>query len=396
MSTLKGKRLLLLGAGRGNLGLVKTAKQQGVYVVIAGLGGDYPCNAYADKFCFADISDPDAILKVAMEEKIDGAVICCSDTGLKAIGRCNDKLGLSGLTEREARVSSDKLLMKERLQDAGVRTAKYFRVSSKVELDEAVEKIGYPIIIKAVDLQGSRGINIVRDTSELYTAYENTMSLTRRSFCLVEEYVVGTEYGVQSFVYNGDILFVLPHGDETVMCGTAVPVGHYMPYFLNEGLYSDTVNQVKRAISALGFDNCAVNVDLIEKDGKAYIIELTGRVGANCLPELTSNYFGINYYEMILATCLGENPLPYFERRTSPCVTKAIMIRSDRNGIVKNVLIPDINNVEIHMFIHNGSEVRAFTNSNDAIGEVIVKGDSFATCNRLISDAINKIEISYE
>lgn len=39
MDDFKGKKLLLQGASRGNLGLIKTAKAHGVYVVMTGLGG---------------------------------------------------------------------------------------------------------------------------------------------------------------------------------------------------------------------------------------------------------------------------------------------------------------------------------------------------------------------
>ena len=392
---LKGKRLLLQGASRGNLGLIKTAKAHGVYVVMTGLGGDFPCNPYADEFCKADILDCNAVLKVAQDHHVDGVVICCSDTGLKAVGRCNDVMGFHGLTESSAEESSNKLLMKECLLAAGVRTAKFFKITNKTELEKAVREIGFPVIIKAVDLQGSRGINIVREKTDLECAFDDTMSLTRKNFCIVEQFIEGREYGAQAFIYQGEVLFVLPHGDETIMCRTAVPVGHYMPYEMSDELLVDTKLQVINGIKALDFDNTAVNVDLIEKDGKAYIIELTGRVGANCLPELTGNYFGINYYEMILATCLGESPLPYWEERKAPCVTLARMIRSKHDGIVKSVAVPELPDVEIHIFIHEGSEVRAFTNSNDAIGEVIVKGLTMEECEQKITEAINNVKIYF-
>ena len=372
--SLKGKKVLVQGASRGNLGFVKTAKEEGVSIVMTGLGGDFPCNPYADKFCYADISDPVAVLKVAQDEKVDGVIICCSDTGLRAVGRCNDVLGLSGVTESAAMISSNKLLMKEKLLAKGVRTAKYLKVRDESELDAVEKEIGFPMIVKATDLQGSRGINIVQKESELRSAFKDTMSLTKKDYCIIEEYLVGKEYGAQAFVYKGDVLFVLPHGDETIMCKTAVPVGHYMPYKMSEELYEDTVLQVTNAIKAIEIDNCAVNVDLIERDGKAYIIELTGRVGANCLPELTSNYFGINYYKMILATALGQSPIPIFEKHSEPCTTLARMIHSDKAGICKSVSMSELPDTQIHLFIHKGSEIRIFTNSNDAIGEIIVKG----------------------
>lgn len=393
LDKLKGKRLLLQGASRGNLGLIKTAKANGVYVVLTGLGGDFPCNPYADKFCYADILNCDAVLKIAQDEKVDGAIICCSDTGLKAIGRCNDVMGLTGLTEKSAEESSNKLLMKELLIKAGIRTAQFFQINNEEELKIAIEKIGYPVIIKAVDLQGSRGINIVEDESKLQTAFYDTMSLTRQDFCIVEEFIVGKEFGAQAFVYHGEVLFVLPHGDETLMCRTAVPIGHYMPYVISDELYVDTCNQVKESIKALNFDNCAVNIDLIEKDGKAYIIELTGRVGANCLPELTSNYFGINYYEMILSTCLGESPLHIWEQRKESCATLSRMIRSEKSGIVKSISIPEIEDAHLNMFINKGCTVREFSNSNDAIGEVVVKGKDLIECERRLENILNKISI---
>lgn len=390
----KDKRILLQGASRGNLGFVKTAKQHGVYVVMTGLGGDFPCNPYADKFCKADISDPDAVLMVAKEEKVDGTIICCSDTGLQAVGRCNDQLSLSGITEAAATTSANKLLMKEKLFANGVRTANFLKVSKESELEKVEKEIGYPMIVKATDLQGSRGINIVKNPEKLLEAFRDTMSLTKKDYCIIEQYIEGTEFGAQAFVYKGEVLFVLPHGDETIMCKTAVPIGHYMPYEISEVLFKDTATQVTNAIKALDINNCAVNVDLIEKDGKAYIIELTGRVGANCLPELTSNYFGINYYEMILATCLGESPLPIWNQRKAPQATLARMIKSDRSGICKSVSYSELPDTQVQMFIHEGSEVRKFTNSNDAIGEIVVRGKNLSECEELMDKALKTVCIN--
>ncbi|MCM1140682.1 MAG: ATP-grasp domain-containing protein [Muribaculum sp.] len=390
---LKGKKLLVQGAGRGNLGIVKVAKDNGVETIVTGLGGDYPCSELADKECIADISDCDAVLEVACKNEIDGAVICCSDTGLRAVGRCNDAMHLSGITEKSAIVSSNKYEMKELLVSNGVRTAPFMKVRNQDEIKKAIEEIGFPVIIKAVDLQGSRGIDIVKDSTQLMASFDNVMSQTHKDFCIVEKFLEGREYGAQSFVYGGEVLFVLPHGDETIMCKTAVPIGHYMPLELSEDMRKDTDIQVKKAIEALGLNNCPVNVDLIEVDGEAYIIELTGRVGANCLPELVSNYYGINYYEMILNTVLGESPIAIFDKRDKPVATMARMIQSDKSGIVNSIRVPNLPNTEILMFVKKGSEVRKFTNSNDAIGQIVVKGSSVQECVKMINRAINSIEI---
>ncbi|MBD5312406.1 MAG: ATP-grasp domain-containing protein [Bacteroides sp.] len=392
-SNLKGKRLLIQGAGRGNLGLIKTAKENGIITIVTGLKGDYPCLPLADKICYVDIKDVEGVFKVAVTNNIDGAVICCSDTGLHAVGICNDRLGLCGLSEKSAILSFNKDKMKETLIKNGVRTAPYYKVEDYEQLKTVVNLLKYPIIIKAIDLQGSRGINIVYENKGLLEAFQQVMEQTNENFCIVEKFLEGKEYGAQAFIYNNEVLFVLPHGDETVMCRTLVPIGHYFPLELSTELYEDTKIQIERAIKALGLNNCPVNIDLIEVDGKAYIIELTGRVGANCLPELVGKYFGINYYDMILNTVLGGNPIPIFNSHKKPSATIARMIKSIKSGTLLQFSIPTLPDTEIQMFLKSGDRVNTFTNCNDVIGQIIVVGSTLAECEAKIKIAEENIDL---
>jgi biotin carboxylase len=395
----KGKKLLVQGAGRGHLGLVKTAKEMGIYIVMTGLPGDYPCIPYADKLCYANIADTDEILAVAKKESVDGIVICCSDIGLQSVGYVCDKLHLCGLSEKSAKMSSNKLLMKQALIDAGVRTAKFKELRNINDVQMAIRNLSFPLIVKATDLQGSRGIFIVQDIDALKAGFEEVMSETKQSFCIVEEFIEGQEFGAQSFVYKGKILFILPHGDETIMCATAVPIGHYMPLdIVDVSLCEDILNQADKAIKAIGLDNCAINIDFIVKDGKAYVIELTGRVGANCLPELTSNYWGINYYKMIIALSLGEDPTIYFNNRLlRPKATISKMIKSDKTGFVASIEYPEVaDNITVEMFVKRGSEIHRFTNSNDAIGQVIIADKNIGDCQIGIRQFLDKLKINFK
>lgn len=388
---MKGKRLLVNGAGRGNLGLMKAAKELGVYTIVTGLAG--PCKELADK-TYPEVhpGHPDEVLKVAELEHVDGAAITCNDMGLESVGRCNDVLHLQGISEVVAKCAANKLYMKEKLVANGVRTARYLNVYNETELNEAVSQLKLPVIIKATDLQGSRGICIVREQNELEVAYDEVMSLTHKDFCIVEEFIEGIEFGAQAFVYKGDVLFVLPHGDETVMCKTAVPVGHYMPYKMGEALGADVDLQARKAIAALGLDNCAVNIDFISRGDQAYIIELTGRGGANGLTDITGEYLGIDYYEMMTVTALGGDPRAVFERRLAvPRASISKMLISDKSGIVKSVKVQELPDTEITLFIEAGSEVRAFTNSNDDIGQIVVWGKNLEECNFKIDKALKAI-----
>ncbi len=387
------KKLLINGAGRGNLGLMKAAKEMGVYTIVTGLEG--PCKELADKI-YPEVhpGHPDEVLEVAQQEKIDGAAITCNDMGLESVGRCNDVLHLQGIKEEVAKCAANKLYMKEKLVANGVRTARFMNIHNEAELNEAVKSLEFPVIVKATDLQGSRGICIVRKEDHLKSAYDEVMSLTHKDFCIVEEFIEGTEFGAQAFVYKGEVLFVLPHGDETVMCKTAVPVGHYMPYTMSDALAVDVVLQARKAIAALGLDNCAVNIDFISRDDKAFIIELTGRGGANGLTDITGEYYGINYYKMMVVTALGGDPREVFSKKLStPRASVSKMLTSDRSGIAKSVTIPTLPDTDITMFIKAGDEYRSFTNSNDDIGQIVVSGVNLSECAKRIEEAQRLITI---
>jgi len=396
------KRLLILGAGRGQIGLFKVAKEMGIHT-IAGTMPDNnpPCIPLADEVCYMNIAKPDEVAEKAKNLNLDGVATCCLDTGVSALGKTCDTLNLVGMSESAAIMCNDKSKMKKAFIECGVNTAKYFEISSEEELEVALESIQLPVIIKATDLQGSNGIYIAKNRDAAFEGFRSTMKLTKRSYCIVEEYIEGWEFGAQAFVYRGEVLFVMPHGDETYMSHTAVPVGHYVPLQCDEDIYRQTEDIVKKAVMALGLDNCAVNIDLILRDNKVYMIELTGRVGANCLPELVQINFGIEYYKMIVAMAVGDDPLIYWNNR--PSKTKAglakMVLETEKSGILKEIQYQDSGDSDIQevtFFKNPGDNIRIFENSSDCIGQCIVQGETLEECRSKMNEIIARIKLVLE
>lgn len=395
----ENKRLLILGAGRGQLGLYKAAKDLG-YVVIAGTlpGAHKPTLNLADETCYMDIANPEEVLDKARDLNLDGVATCCLDTGIGSLGRVCDKLNLVGITENSAKLCNDKSIMKKAFIDNDVNTAKYYEISSNDDLNKALEKIQLPVIIKATDLQGSDGIYIAKSKDEAKEGFNNAMSKTKRNYCIVEEFIEGWEFGAQAFVYNNEVIFVMPHGDETYMSHTAVPVGHYVPLNLDIDVVGKIENEVIKAIKALGLNNCAVNVDMILRNNEVYIIELTGRVGANCLPELVEINYDIEYYKMIASMAVSENPLEFWTQRSK--VNKAglarMIIETEKSGILKEIANKnkkDSDIVEISFFKEVNDEIRKFENSSDCIGQIIVKADNLEQCEEKIEKITSNIKL---
>ena len=394
-----GKRLLIVGAGRGQVGLYKAAKELGIHTTAGTMPDNNPPGIkLADEVCYMNIAKPDEVLEKARGLHIDGLATSCLDTGVPAIGKVCDALHLTGLTENAAIMCGDKLKMKRAFMQHGVSTAKFVEIHTQEELEAALVTLKLPVIIKATDLQGSNGIYIAKTHEAAIEGFHGAMGKTHRDYCIVEQYIEGYEFGAQAFVYHGEVLFVMPHGDETYMSHTAVPVGHYVPFEGDENIHKQAETAVKGAIRALGLNNCAVNVDLILKDNTVYVIELTGRVGANCLPELTQINFGIEYYKMIAVMALGENPLELWEqRRDKPMAGLAKMILETKTpGVLESIeykgeIEGDV--LEVTFFKHPGDEIRIFENSNDCVGQVIVQGDTLDECKQTLQGVLDRIEM---
>ncbi|NLA43569.1 ATP-grasp domain-containing protein [Candidatus Saccharibacteria bacterium] len=394
---MKKKKLMILGAGATQVPLVRVSKELGYHTVVASIDGNYPAFDVCDEIALVDISEPSAVLEKAIEFRIDGITTCCLDTGIHAVGYVAERLGLCNISNSAAEMCYNKLLMKRAFLDNGVPTADFRMVTDTHELYSAMDEIGFPLIIKAVDLQGSRGIYICRSVDEAVNGYNNVMPVTKKDFCIVEKYLEGYEFGAQAFIYNHDILFVLPHGDNTYMSHTAVPIGHYAPFDGDNQLKEQSDTVVRAAIDAIGLDNCAVNVDLIVEDNTVYVIELTGRVGATCLPELVSIYYGIDYYKMIAMAAMGENPAQVFEKRNETYTANASrMLLSEKSGRIADIMldIPEDDRIyEVSMIVEKGSEINKFENAKDRIGQVIVKGKTYDDCEKLIQRIQNGITI---
>ena len=393
------KRLLILGAGRGQLGLYKAAKELGIHTIAGTMPKAHkPCLELSDEICYMDISNPDEVEQKAKDLNLDGAATCCLDTGIVSLARLCDKQNLVGLNEEAAIMCGDKYKMKEAFKKHNVNTARHFVVKNEKELKNALDDLQSPVIVKATDLQGSKGIYIAKNEEEAINGFKQTMSLTKRDYCIVEEFIEGYEFGAQAFVYNNEVLFVMPHGDETYMSHTAVPIGHYVPLDVKDDVIEKTKIEVKKAIKALGLNNCAVNVDMILKNDEVYIIELTGRVGANCLPELVEINYGIEYYKMIASMAISENPLEFWSQRSkeNKAGLARMIIETEKSGILKEIVNSnekDDDIVEITFFKEENDEIRKFENSNDCIGQVIVKADNIKQCEEKIEKITNNMKL---
>lgn len=393
------KQIMILGASYSQIPLYQAAKRLGVTTIAASIPGDYSGFDYADEICYVNIGDPQAVVEAAKGWKIDGIATCSLDLGMAAIGAVCEAFSLPGPGMEAAAKASNKWEMKKALVKAGVQTAAFYRISGEKELEEAMDKLKFPVIVKAVDLMGSRGIYRSNTKEEARKNYQKTMEATGKDYCLIEEFIEGHIFGVEAMVQNGQILYQLPNNIEAFKGDTPTPVGHSVPFKELDRLGGQIRAQVELAIRALGLDNCPVNCDLIMRGDKVYIIELTGRSGATGIAEMVSVYYDLDYYEIIVKLALGMDVSGEFQKggEKVPNLTHTLM--ADKEGIVKaihnrNPESEDI--VELSFNIKPGDRVRPYQNGRDRIGQVILKGKSLDLCEARLEEVLAGIYLELE
>lgn len=391
------KTLMIMGAGIYQVPLIKTAKRMGIHTIAVSIPGNYPGFSLADEVCYENTVDYEAVLRVAKEKKIDGIVTAGTDVAVITIGKVCDELGLKGLSFEAAQIASDKLGMKKKYEEYQVRTARFRLVKlDGSDLKEKASELTFPLIFKAVDSSGSRGIKRVDSEAEFESTRQYVAESTHKDYFLVEEFIEGEEFGAQAFVQDGKVEFILPHGDFVFHGDTGVPVGHFAPYELSEEVIADCKEQLVKAVKAMGLDNCAINADFILKDGKTYVLELGGRSGATCLAELVSIYYGFDYYEKLIRVALGEN-VSFASDKAVPNVSKLLM--SDKDGVIVSQTDenqPSEELVDVQFDYKPGDTVHAFHVGPHRIGHVITRGETLERANKALETALSRIHIVVE
>ena len=388
-------RVLILGAGVYQVPLIRKARDKGYHVTVTTRKGNYPGLAFADEAWFVDTRDHEELLRLSRANNIEAVLTTGTDVAIPSLGYLCDQLGLPGITYETAQLCSNKILAQQRFAKHGVPAAKHQCVATMDEALKAMSSIGLPVIIKAPDSSGSRGVVVVTRDSELNSAFEQAMAVSRLGEVLIEELLIGEEFGAQAIVSAGRVLHCLCHNDTVTPPPVSAPIGHSCPFKMNDSLQREALEVTQQAVTALGIDNAVCNVDLMATDRGIRMLEIGARIGATGIPEITQRHFGIDLYELALQIAFGY--LPQVEVRPGP-VSAILIIRSPKTGVLTRCRIPGhLNNHPgidaIHFDYPEGAEVNGFRTGPDRIGDIFVTGPTAADAEVFAEKVASELEI---
>ncbi|MCP4152130.1 MAG: ATP-grasp domain-containing protein [bacterium] len=374
MKKTEKKKVLILGASFSYVGSIKAAREMGNLVLVADRNPQAVGFQYADIPLHVDITDIDGCIKAGREHAID-AVVAVNDFGVLTAARVSEALGIPGLPVDVAVIASDKYLMRQAWEKAGVPSIPFVKVTSVKELKKAVQEIGLPAIIKPCDSRGGgcRGVQLIDEATELQEVFDYADSFYQDQCLVVEKFVTGLEHSVEVIVYDG----------QSHIIAISDKVKSPLPYRVDDTILYPTVetgerlkmleDAVARSISAIGMKEGIAHVELSMTDDGPVLFEIGARCGGGAPDPLVPFLSGVEEFKEAVRIALGEKPVNFKPLYSRGCVIK---FAYPTPGIVQRVSgVENVKNLpgvlSFGVFVKKGDRVGPLKTCSDRAAMVI-------------------------
>ncbi|MER7933880.1 MULTISPECIES: ATP-grasp domain-containing protein [unclassified Streptomyces] len=405
----EGRTVLLIG---GRLETVRKARGLGLDVVNVQRPDEYRPE-YAELVraaLLADYTDWSVLRPlVTAAHQVFGfsGVATITEPGVEPVGLICDALGLRGNTHLCARLMRDKAEMRAHLA-GGPGAVAAAVAEDRAALERFGARYGHPFIVKPVDAAASFGVRLVETPEAAEDAWQAITALrgsTEHPFAayfpvgrfLMEEYLDGPEYSVESLSFDGR--HVLLAVTEKSTAAGFVESGHALPARLpaaDEQAVRDCVGAFLDAVQ-LRHGPAHTEVKLTSRGPR--VIESHGRPGGDRIMELVEAAYGVDIETYTVGWAAGV--LPAIEAPPPARAAAATCFLTAQPGRVTGV--EGVEEARTHegvvgldVAVEVGGTVRPLRASWDRVGQVLVTGPDTAAALALARQLAGKITVTTE
>lgn len=269
----------------------------------------------AENMLTAETNDVSALLghveRLHAVLHFDGVISSC-DYYLPTTARVAAHLGLPGPDPLAVERACRKDLTRTTLDEAGVPGPRFALAEDWPALAKAAAELGYPLVVKPVDLCAGMYVRKVTDEAELREAFAaieafpvNARNQPRVPAVLLEELLTGPEVSVETVTVDG-ATHVVGVTDKSV-AGEPwfVESGHMFPADLDTAAAEAVA---VAAIEALGLDRGVAHTEVKLTPEGPKLVEVNPRPAGNQITELVRRVTGIDLPAAYAQLAVGERP----------------------------------------------------------------------------------------
>lgn len=273
------ENILIIGAGDFQLPLVQRASLSYNVLLAAPVVSDMFKPYIKDAF-LVDVRDKERILDYARKNSVCGVITDQTDIAVRSVAYVAEQMGLPGIGYETGCLFTDKSMMRARMAELGIKLLPNRTVSSLEEAEAYYSEIGGNVIIKPLDTQGSRGVQVCRNASELASKYEEASRWSSNRDVLIERFATGREFVVEGLAVDyefrnlciGDTLyFDLPDAFAAK--------SRIFPTVADDALRQRVLDLNTEIITGFGLKQGITHSEFIMDGDDIYLIETAARGG---------------------------------------------------------------------------------------------------------------------
>ena len=224
-------------------------------------------------------------------------IVPLDDFALEKASALREHLRLPGMGETTTRYFRDKLAMRVKAREDGLPVPAFVHVLNDDAIRAFCREVPPPWFLKPRHQAGAIGIRKVNGEDELWTVTEALGD--QRSYFLLEEFVPGDVFHVDSIVYERDVLAAIPSRYGTPPFDVSHAGGVFTTRLLaresEEAAALQPLNA--RLLRSLGLVRGVSHSEYIRAhDGRFVFLETSARVGGAHIAELVEAATGVNMW----------------------------------------------------------------------------------------------------
>lgn len=304
------KKILILGGTMASFDVVETSKRLGYHTVVIDDRKDSPSKLIADESYLISTIDYKQISELIKEKSIDGIFTGPGEFNLINAIKISEANNLPFyINSKQWDMLSDKANFKKLCKDFDIETIKDLQFN---ELHTNMNE--YPIIIKPVDSNSSKGISIVRSPNDLDDAIKYAFSFSNKDYLIAEPYIESEGFGhdVRFIIHNKKAHFSLAGDRYSFIIGNEVSNICALTIFpsVKTKLFSENLEiKIESLCDKIGLKNGVLFLQGLPFKNKVLFHEIGARVSGGNIYKLTNEINSVNELEMLIRYSMNDYPI---------------------------------------------------------------------------------------
>ncbi|MGK5113682.1 ATP-grasp domain-containing protein [Geodermatophilus sp. CPCC 205506] len=268
--------------------------------------------AAADVMVLADFADGPGLRRTIRETAERFGVATIYHVGreetMLAAYEVAELLGAELNPATAVRLLTDKLAMRRHLADCGISAVRFAAAATRADVPAALAEVGLPAVVKPTALAGSRGVFLWRRAEDGAAWTELVDGFGCAGPFLVEEYLRGPEFSVETLSHHGRHQVVGVTEKQLGPPPLFVEVGHVHPARLPPDRRRAVEDLTTSFLTACGYRFGPAHTEVIWTADGPRIVESQARLGGDRIPRLVQLSCGLDIERAVFAALAGRLP----------------------------------------------------------------------------------------